>query len=84
MAAQPGARPTGSFDLLIFPSIYSFVPVFSRAEKIVFIHDVIAETFPHLTFPNPRSRLFWKAKTALGRLPGRRGGDGLRVFAPRA
>jgi len=51
-----------SLDLLIFPSVYSFVPVFSRARKIVFIHDVIAETFPELTIPSPRSRLFWKAK----------------------
>jgi glycosyltransferase involved in cell wall biosynthesis len=54
------------FDLLIFPSIYSFVPVFSRARKIVFIYDVIADTFPHLTIPNPRARMFWKAKTKLG------------------
>ena len=55
-------------DLLIFPTIYSFVPVLSRAKKIVFIHDVIAETFPQLTVPRLRSRLFWKAKVALGRL----------------
>jgi len=54
------------FDLLIFPSIYSFVPVFSRARKIVFIYDVIADTFPQLTIPNPRARFFWKAKTWLG------------------
>jgi glycosyltransferase involved in cell wall biosynthesis len=55
-------------DLLIFPTIYSFVPVVSRAKKIVFIHDVIAETFPQLTVPRLRSRLFWKAKVTLGRL----------------
>jgi glycosyltransferase involved in cell wall biosynthesis len=55
-------------DLLIFPTIYSFVPVWSRARKIVFIHDVIAETFPQLTVPRLRSRLFWNAKVALGRM----------------
>jgi len=55
-------------DVLIFPTIYSFVPVFSRARKIVFIHDVIAETFPQLTVPKLRARLFWKAKVALGRM----------------
>ena len=55
-------------DVLIFPTIYSFVPVLSRAKKIVFIHDVIAEAFPHLTVPGLRSRLFWKAKVALGRM----------------
>ena len=55
-------------DVLIFPTIYSFVPVFSRAKKIVFIHDVIAETFPHLTVPTLRARLFWKVKVALGQM----------------
>ena len=34
------------FDLLLFPTIYSFVPVFSRARKLVMVHDIIAETYP--------------------------------------
>src|SRR5262245_360046 len=55
------------FDLLLFPTIYSYVPVFSRAMKIVMIHDVIAETYPRLTLPHPLQRLFWRAKVALGR-----------------
>src|SRR5215813_285971 len=55
------------FDLLLFPTIYSYVPVFSRARKIVIIHDVIAETYPQLTLPHPIQRLFWRAKVALGR-----------------
>ncbi len=54
-------------DLLLFPTIYSFVPVFSRARKVVMIHDVIAETYPQLTLPHPLQRLFWQAKVALGR-----------------
>src|SRR5262249_5259141 len=54
-------------DLLLFPTIYSYVPVFSRARKIVMIHDVIAETYPRLTLPHPLQRLFWRAKVALGR-----------------
>src|ERR1044071_3557660 len=54
------------FDVLLFPTIYSYVPVFSRARKLVMIHDVIAETFPHLTVPRRTARLFWQAKTALG------------------
>jgi glycosyltransferase involved in cell wall biosynthesis len=56
------------YDLLLFPSVYSYVPVVSRARKIVIIHDIIAETFPELTLPNLRARLFWKAKVALGRM----------------
>ncbi len=62
MSRALGAR---QLDVVVFPSVYSYVPVFSRAKKIVFIHDVIAETFPQLTFPNPRSRLFWRAKVTL-------------------
>jgi glycosyltransferase involved in cell wall biosynthesis len=59
--SQPG------FDLLLFPTVYSYVPVFSRARKIVMIHDIIAETYPRLTLPKLTSRLFWKAKVGLGR-----------------
>ena len=55
------------FDLLLFPTIYSYTPVFSRAKKIVLIHDVIAETYPQLTLPRRASRFFWELKTALGR-----------------
>jgi glycosyltransferase involved in cell wall biosynthesis len=55
------------FDLLLFPTIYSYVPVFSRAKKIVMIHDIIAEKYPDLTVPRSASRFFWKTKVALGR-----------------
>jgi glycosyltransferase involved in cell wall biosynthesis len=55
------------FDILLFPTVYTYVPVYSRAKKVVMIHDVIAETFPELTVPRFASRFFWKAKVALGR-----------------
>jgi glycosyltransferase involved in cell wall biosynthesis len=55
------------FDLLLFPTVYSYVPVLSRAKKVVMIHDIIAETFPDLTVPNKAARLFWNTKVALGR-----------------
>jgi len=55
------------FDLLLFPTVYTYVPVFSRAKKIVMIHDVIAENYGHLTLPTYTARLFWKAKVAFGR-----------------
>jgi glycosyltransferase involved in cell wall biosynthesis len=61
------ALSDAEFDLLLFPTIYSYVPVFSRAKKIVMIHDVIAERYPQLTQPGRASHLFWKAKVALGR-----------------
>jgi glycosyltransferase involved in cell wall biosynthesis len=55
------------FDLLLFPTVYSYVPVLSRAKKIVMIMDVIAEKYPALTLPSRAARLFWKVKVALGR-----------------
>jgi len=55
-------------DVLLFPTIYSFVPTFNSAKKIVMIHDVIAETYPKLTLPRTTARLFWKLKVALGRM----------------
>jgi glycosyltransferase involved in cell wall biosynthesis len=61
------AMSAGSFDVLLFPTVYSFVPVLSRSKKLVMIHDVIAETYPELTLPQLSKRLFWKIKVALGR-----------------
>jgi glycosyltransferase involved in cell wall biosynthesis len=54
-------------DILLFPTVYSYVPVFSRAKKVVMIHDIIAETYPKLTVPRPLARCLWKAKVAFGR-----------------
>jgi len=54
-------------DVLLFPTVYSYVPVFSRAKKVVMIHDVIAEKYPRLTVPRPLARCLWKTKVALGR-----------------
>ncbi|MBV7327918.1 glycosyltransferase family 4 protein [Chloroflexi bacterium TSY] len=54
-------------DLLIFPTVYSFVPVFCGAKKIVMIHDIIAEKYPQLTLPSRTAQWAWKAKVALGR-----------------
>jgi len=54
------------FDMVLFPTIYSYVPVFSRARKLVVAHDVIADTYPALTVPRARARLFWRIKVFLG------------------
>lgn len=54
-------------NILLFPTIYSYVPVHTRAKKIVIIHDVIAERYPQLTIPEPKARMLWKTKVALGR-----------------
>ena len=67
MLRMSRAMSDSRFDLLLFPTVYSYVPVFSRAKKIVMIHDIIAETYPQLTLPSFASRMFWKGKVALGR-----------------
>jgi len=61
------ALSTPDLDVLLFPTVYSYVPVWSPAKKVVIIHDVIAETFPQLTIPNRTARLFWNTKVTLGR-----------------
>jgi glycosyltransferase involved in cell wall biosynthesis len=61
------ALSTGSYDLVLFPTVYSYVPILTSARKLVIIHDVIAETFPKLTVPRPAARMLWRAKVALGR-----------------
>ena len=61
------ALSSSAFDLVLFPTIYSYVPIFSQAKKVVIIHDIIAETYPQLTLPNRTARIFWKIKVALGR-----------------
>ena len=54
-------------DLLLFPTVYSYVPVFTRAKKVVMIHDIIAEKYAQLTLPSLKARFLWRAKVALGR-----------------
>lgn len=53
------------YDVVLFPTVYSYVPVFSRAHKVIFIHDVIAEKYPDLTLPSLPARLAWRIKVGL-------------------
>ena len=68
MLLMSRALSGSAWDVVLFPSVYSYVPVLTRARKLVIIHDVIAETYPKLTVPSATARLFWKAKVALGRM----------------
>ena len=54
-------------DVLFYPSVYTYFPAFTAAKKMIAFHDVIAEMYPQLVFPNFRARLFWQAKTWLAR-----------------
>lgn len=66
MARMSRALSAPEFDAVWFPTIYSYVPVFGPARKMVMAHDVIAETYPELTVPGARARLFWRIKVLLG------------------
>lgn len=50
-------------DVLLFPSVHSFVPTWSRARKLVILHDVTADLYPGLAFGTWRDRLLWRIKT---------------------
>lgn len=66
MGRMSRALSSPEFDLVLFPAIYSFVPVFSSAKILVMAHDIIAETYPKMTVPGARARLFWNLKVRLG------------------
>ncbi len=80
MADGPGHVRPRVLTCCSFPTVYSYVPVFSRAKKVVIIHDVIAENYAHLTLPSYRARLFWKAKVAPRTMAGRRHRHGFGFF----
>ena len=55
------------FDLVFFPTLYSFFPLFSATRCVVCFHDATAERMPQLLFPTRMNRLLWRAKTLLAR-----------------
>jgi len=63
------SRALSATDLecLIFPTLYSYVPVLTRAKKILMIHDVIAERLPQHVFPNQTGKMWWHLKSELAR-----------------
>jgi glycosyltransferase involved in cell wall biosynthesis len=67
LVAMSRAMSDRSIDVLLFPTVYSYVPVWSRARKVILFHDVTAERFPDLTLDSRRARWFWRAKIALAR-----------------
>lgn len=61
------ALSSADLDCLIFPALYSYVPVLTRAKKVLIIHDVIAERLPQHVFPNQTGRMWWRLKSKLAR-----------------
>lgn len=54
-------------DIFFFSSVYTYYPYFGPGRVLVAFHDAIPEHHPAEVFPDPRSRLFWQAKTWLAR-----------------
>jgi glycosyltransferase involved in cell wall biosynthesis len=61
------ALSSPDLDVVLFPTVYSYVPVFTVAKKLVILHDVISELYPKLMLPRITARLFWNCKVALAR-----------------
>jgi len=49
-------------DIFFFPAVYSYFPILNRTRVIVTIHDIIADLYPKLVFPNLKSKILWKLK----------------------
>src|SRR5712692_6341675 len=60
-AAIRRARP----DAILFPTLYTFVPLPTRRPILVAIHDAIPERFPELIFPDWRGGWLWALKRTL-------------------
>lgn len=72
LVAMSRAVSRARLEAMVFPTVYSFFPVLSRAHVVVGIHDTIAEDHGQAVFPDVRGRLFWKAKSALARFQAHR------------
>jgi len=59
------AASRARFDAFLFPTRYSFYPLFGHTPTVVTFHDATSEKHPELLFPNSRARLFWRLKTRL-------------------
>lgn len=64
MAAAVGST---QLDVLFFPSVYTYFPVRTDAQILVGIHDIIAESYPNLVFPERKRRYLWGIKNWLAR-----------------
>jgi glycosyltransferase involved in cell wall biosynthesis len=67
LVAMSRAMSDRSIDVLFFPTAYSYVPVLSRAKKVLVIHDLTAERYPGLTLDGLGSRWLWTIKSTLSR-----------------
>lgn len=60
--AMTRAVASQSLDAFFFPSVYTYFPALTRGSIILGVHDVIAEDYPDLVFPNKKHRRLWALK----------------------
>lgn len=61
------ALSSSRFDRVLFPTVFSFVPTWTGATRLVMMHDVTAELYPGQTFGSWKDRLLWSLKMRLAR-----------------
>ena len=49
-------------EVMFYPSVYTYFPALTRARTVLGVHDVIAEDYPRLVFPDARGRVLWRLK----------------------
>ncbi len=67
MWATSRAISREGFDIVFFPSAYTYVPVTGSGRVVVVVHDVIAEQFPGHVFPTRLASMFWWLKLLAAR-----------------
>jgi glycosyltransferase involved in cell wall biosynthesis len=67
LVRMSGALARAKLDVLIFPALYTYVPVPTRARTLVMVHDVGSELYPDLMLGGRMARTLWRVKASLGR-----------------
>lgn len=62
LLAMTKAVASESLDAFFFPSVYTYFPAITRGKIILGVHDVIAEDYPDLVFPDLKHRRLWALK----------------------
>lgn len=65
LLAMTAAVARHRLDAFFFPSVYTYFPLLNRTTIILGVHDVIAEDYPDLVFPDRRGRRLWALKGRL-------------------
>jgi glycosyltransferase involved in cell wall biosynthesis len=67
MWAMSAAVSQTPMDVMFFPSTYTYYPVRTKAFLLAGVHDVIAEAYPELVFPERKRRYLWNVKNWMAR-----------------